>query len=72
MIERFVLPNLSVAEQSTIDLMGGTAFDSLHDLHDAEWAVVIGEWRENQMHVVGHDDGSIKIETLAVSPKTGF
>jgi len=71
MIERFVLPDLSVAQQGAIHCMGRAAVDSLHDLHHAEWSVVIGQWRENQMHVVRYNDGSVQIETLAVSPETG-
>lgn len=72
MVKGFVLPDLTASLQGTIDQMGRTAFDSLHDLEDANRSVVIRKRRENQVNVIGHDDGAVKIETFTVPPQARF
>jgi len=54
-IKELLFPNLSLAAELLVDTMCGCTFDHLHDLHNADRTVSVGERAENHVHMVRHD-----------------
>jgi len=68
MIERLILPNVSVSLQRPVCEVRRRSLDCIHDLGQRPHPLpfLVYERSENQVHVVGHDHGYIQINFRAV------
>ena len=73
-IEGLCLPNFPLAAQGLVDAVRGGAFDGIHDLGERIdlSCGLIDERREDQVNMVGHDDGDLEIELCAIVMQAGF
>src|SRR5580658_5775491 len=63
MVEEFFLPDGACALEGHVDLASRAPFDRLHDFGQAVApAILTAEWGIDQVDVIGHNDGSVKVE----------
>jgi len=67
MIERFVLPHRATASAEVVNAPGGCSLHSSQDFRQSEGpAISVSQSGEEKVHVIGHDDHSVKMNRLAV------
>src|SRR5258708_27576471 len=74
MIKRFGLPNSSLPSQRSIDLVGRSSFDSVHDLSERInlHSLPVDQRSEDHMNMVRHHDSDAQIELFFVVMPTAF
>jgi hypothetical protein len=69
-IKGFVLPDWARASQQLVDATGGTALDSFENLRECERpAVGVPQRGEQEVCVVRHDYGGVKMDSLTIVVK---
>src|SRR5579871_2464541 len=68
MIKPLFLPHRTIPPELRIDLSCRRRLDGLHNLCQREelLSLIVNEGRENQMHMVRHNDGHIELVALSV------
>jgi hypothetical protein len=56
MIKRLVLPNSTFPPEQPIDPVCGFALHILKDFRERNGSIIVREWGEDQVHMVGHYD----------------
>jgi hypothetical protein len=66
MVERLGLPDSPLSIESLVNLVGRSSIDGVHDLRQRTYfhCLVINQRHKDQVNMIGHDDGSFKIELL--------
>ncbi len=67
MIKGFLLPDGPGAFKRLIDASCCFSFNGVHDLRQAaKPAIISPQWRQNQVHMVGHDNSRMQITRTTV------
>ena len=67
-----MLPDLALPTQQLVDPMSRGALDSLENFRDGKESIACIKRGENQMDMIWHDYGCIKVESLTIPPKATF
>ncbi|HUK25901.1 MAG TPA: hypothetical protein VLV49_15070 [Terriglobales bacterium] len=73
MIERFILPDAASTAEQPINVVSGPALDSAHDIGQAAGPILcIQQGGEDEMNVIGHDNGGMQVNSPAILLKTAI
>jgi len=71
-IEGLGLPHLTYAPQRVVDLMSRSALDRIHDFCKGKHLIccIVDQGRKYEVHMIGHDDGGVKVDLCSVVMQT--
>jgi hypothetical protein len=69
-IEVFLVPDCSRAAEALIDAMGGWSFHGLQDFRESVSPIVVAQWREYHVDVIGHHNQPVHLHASAVPVQT--
>src|SRR5258708_25707988 len=74
MIKRFGLPNPSLPSQRSVDLVGRSTFDGIHDLSERInlHSLTVDQRSEDHVNMIRHHDRDSQVEFLSIVVPTAF